>query len=126
MSGSKVVLITGCSAGGIGFHLWALISFCYVFSHSLVSSSREFAKRGHTVYATARNVEKLAGLPEGVHTLELDVLEDTAVQRVVTQVLAEQGRIDVLVNNAGAGCVGLLSSPDYNERYSQAVFRFFA
>lgn len=76
-------------------------------AHVHISSSKEFAKRGHTVYATARNVEKMIGLPVGIHTLALDVLEDAAVQRVVAQVVAEQGRVDVLVNNAGAGCVGM-------------------
>ena len=48
----------------------------------------------------------MSGLPEAVHRLELDVLEDASVSAAVETVVREQGRIDVLVNNAGISRVG--------------------
>jgi 1-acylglycerone phosphate reductase len=64
---AKVVLITGCSRGGIGYEL------CHAFH-----------LKGHKVFATARDLRKLDGLPDDVGRLQMDVTSassvDTAVQ----------------------------------------------
>ena len=58
---------------------------------------------GHTVYGTVRReVEQLPG----VHYLRADVRDTVSVQAAVEAVLAAEGRIDVLVNNAGMGIGG--------------------
>ncbi len=97
---SKRVFITGASAG-----------FGY-------DTARALAERGHTVYATMRNVdsknapkaEALRAWAEGgghnLHVLELDVTDDESVRSAVGQAL-ELGGIDVLINNAGVGCGGV-------------------
>ena len=85
----KTILITGCSSG-IGAAL-----------------AREFAQRGHRVYATARRSEALAALAaEGIHGLELDVNDDASIARAVETVGGEMGHLDMLVNNAGFSQVG--------------------
>ncbi|KAL5535791.1 AYR1 [Sanghuangporus sanghuang] len=89
-STKNVVLITGCSKGGIGYHL-----------------CEEFAKRGCIVYATARNLDSMDGLEHpNIRRLRLEVTSDESVQGAVDGVIAEEGRIDVLVNNAGGICIG--------------------
>ncbi|KAL5494967.1 AYR1 [Sanghuangporus weigelae] len=89
-STKNVVLITGCSKGGIGYHL-----------------CEEFAKRGCIVYATARNLDSMDGLEHpSIRRLQLEVTSDESVQGAVDDVIAEEGRIDVLVNNAGGICIG--------------------
>ncbi|SEN55897.1 oxidoreductase [Nonomuraea pusilla] len=82
---AKVCLITGASSG-IG-HATAL----------------ELLRAGHVVYGAARRVGRMAAIDEaGGRALPVDVTEEEHLQRAVRTVLDEQGRIDVLVNNAGA------------------------
>ena len=44
-----------------------------------------------------------------IELLSLDVTDDAAIQGVITTIIANEGRIDVVVNNAGVGCYGVLS-----------------
>lgn len=88
---AKVCLVTGASSG-IG-HATAL----------------ELLRAGHTVYGAARRVSRMADIrAAGGHALELDVTSEADLQRVVRTILDEQGRIDVLVNNAGHGLHGAI------------------
>lgn len=77
------------------------------------------AERGHTVFATMRGVdgknrEAALGLTElaekhdwKLHVLELDVTDQDSIDSAVETAIAEAGRIDTLVNNAGVGNAGL-------------------
>ena len=80
-----VILITGISSG---FGL---------------AMARQLQAEGHTVYGTVRR--EVEPLP-GVHYLRADVRDTATVQAAVEAVLAAQGRIDVLINNAGMGIGG--------------------
>ncbi|KZT67754.1 NAD(P)-binding protein [Daedalea quercina L-15889] len=83
---ARVVVITGCSKGGIGFAL-----------------CKEFATKGCKVYATARRLEAMEGLAHpSIECLALDVTDDANVKQVVETVIEREGRIDIVVNNAGA------------------------
>jgi NADP-dependent 3-hydroxy acid dehydrogenase YdfG len=78
------VLVTGCSSG-IGRATAALL-----------------ARRGHTVYATARREQALAELKDaGCRTLALDVTDENSRRAAVDTVVAEAGAVGALVNNAG-------------------------
>ncbi|KAI0040808.1 NAD(P)-binding protein, partial [Auriscalpium vulgare] len=86
----KVVLVTGCSEGGIGYHL-----------------AQTFAANGCKVYATARNVEKMSGLKvSNIELLALDVKSDASVKEVIDTIIEKEGRIDIVVNNAGIAAHG--------------------
>jgi NAD(P)-dependent dehydrogenase (short-subunit alcohol dehydrogenase family) len=92
-----VVVITGCSSG---FGL---------------ETSLAFARQGDRVYATMRNLSKADALVAAVGSenldidiIELDVTSDASVARAVPEILAAEGRIDVLVNNAGVEHWGAL------------------
>jgi NAD(P)-dependent dehydrogenase (short-subunit alcohol dehydrogenase family) len=103
----KTILITGCSSGiGAAF-------------------AREFNKRGHRVYATARRVEALAALEaEGIRGLALDVNDDSSIARALDIVSREAGHLDLLVNNAGFSQVGAvvdLTREDLRRQYETNV-----
>jgi NAD(P)-dependent dehydrogenase (short-subunit alcohol dehydrogenase family) len=103
----KTIFITGCSSG-IGAAL-----------------AREFGKRGHRVYATARRVEALAALEaEGIRGLALDVNADSSIAIALDTVLREAGHLDLLVNNAGFSQVGAvvdLTRDDLRRQYETNV-----
>ena len=95
MSISKAVLITGCSSG-IGDE-----------------TARHLAARGWTVYATARRPETLADLEAaGCKTLACDVTDEESMRGCVDAVVAAEGAVGVLVNNAGYSQSGAVESVD--------------
>ena len=84
-----VVLITGASSG-IGYETAVLL-----------------ARKGHKVYAAARRTALLEPLGAlGAVPVQLDVTSAQSRQACVRKVLEAEGRIDVLVNNAGYGYLG--------------------
>ncbi|CAL1713201.1 unnamed protein product [Somion occarium] len=90
----KVALVTGCTNGGIGYHI-----------------ADEFAKREYKVYATSRRVETMdfgKSPRANVQTLAMDVTSDKSVQSAVDEIIKREGKIDVVVNNAGIWMVSPL------------------
>lgn len=88
----KTILITGCSSG-IGF-----------------DSAIALKQRGHRVIASCRkkeDVQKLIDL--GIEALQLDVTDSASIQTAFSELLQlTEGRLDVLINNAGYGQAGAL------------------
>lgn len=70
--------------------------------------AKEFAVHGCKVYASARNTERMKALQHPrIELLPLDVTDDSAIKLVVDTIIANEGRIDIVVNNAGTGCYGV-------------------
>jgi NAD(P)-dependent dehydrogenase (short-subunit alcohol dehydrogenase family) len=108
MAESKAVLITGCSSG-IG-----------------EATAQRLAKKGWTVYATARRPESIAHLADaGCRTLALDVTDEASMQAAVQQVEAAEGAVGVLVNNAGysqSGAVEEVTLDQMRRQFETNVF----
>ena len=104
----RVALVTGASSG-IG-----------------LEAAKLFAQRGYTVYAAARSMDKLNAIAsDGIHPVSLDVTNDESMQACVQQILDTDGRIDVLVNNAGYGSFGALEDVPANEAHRQMDVNVF-
>jgi NAD(P)-dependent dehydrogenase (short-subunit alcohol dehydrogenase family) len=109
-----VVVITGCSSG-IG-----------------LESALAFARRGDTVYATMRNLERAGTLRERaaaedltIEVLQLDVTDDESVASAIAEVESRSGAIDVLVNNAGVGYSGPVETIDIDRARSVLETNFW-
>ncbi len=91
---TRVWLITGCSSG---------------FGRALAETVLE---RGEMVVLTARNPQQIedlaASFPDQTLMVQLDVTKPEEIREAVKQAIANFGRIDVLVNNAGCEVAGIL------------------
>lgn len=95
-----VALVTGASSG-IGY-----------------ATAEMLAESGYRVFGASRRSSTQA--PAGVIMLTADVTDDTSVATVVKDVLAQTGRIDLLVNNAGIGVIGGAEESSISQ--AQALF----
>ncbi|KAJ9177401.1 hypothetical protein P3X46_012623 [Hevea brasiliensis] len=95
MDGLKIVLVTGCAKGGIGYE------YCKAFSE----------QNCHVIASDVpQRVDDMLDIQsKNIETLELDVSSDESVSSAVNTIISKYGRIDVLINNAGVGSTGPLA-----------------
>lgn len=96
MSNSKVIVVTGVSSG-IGR-----------------ATAEKFARQGCQVFGTVRNTAKAQAIP-GVALIEMDIRDEASVQRGIQTIIAQTGRIDVLVNSAGVTLLGATEETSIDE-----------
>ena len=98
---NKVALVTGASSG-IG-----------------EATAQQLSKAGYKVYGTSRRDGQAA--QRAFEMLLLDVTQDTSVDALVQQLIQLEGRIDLLVNNAGFG-VAPAGAEESSIAQAQAIF----
>lgn len=104
----KVILITGASSG-MG-----------------KETARQLIKEGHIVYGVARRIDKMEDLMQmGGKALALDVTDETQIKKVVAQIITEQGKIDVLINNAGYAVYGAVEDVSLEDARRQFEVNIF-
>jgi NAD(P)-dependent dehydrogenase (short-subunit alcohol dehydrogenase family) len=110
----KVAVVTG-SSSGIGFETALLL-----------------ARSGFHTYASMRNLGKSKNITEitdkeklPLQVVQLDVNDDRSVIEAIDKIVAENQKIDVLVNNAGYGLFGSLEDLSIEEIKVQFETNFF-
>lgn len=101
----RVVLVTGASSG-IG-----------------LACATHLAGRGYRVYGTSRRAG--AGQAGSIAMLVADVTEDRSVEQAVAAVLEREGRLDIVVNNAGMGIAGPVENTSIEQAKRQLEVNFF-
>jgi len=110
----KVALVTG-SSSGVG-----------------LETSLALARDGYHTFASMRDVRKAVELEHAakkenlsIDVIELDVDKEESIVSAIKKVVADKGRLDVLVNNAGYGqfgCVEDLSVDDFRKQFETNFF----
>ncbi len=105
---NKTVLVTGASSG-IGEAI-----------------ARRLLADGYRVYAAARRLERMAALSAaGAKLLSLDVTDEASMSAAIEAIVSGDGRLDVLVNNAGYGSYGALEDVPLEEGRRQFEVNVF-
>lgn len=104
----KVALVTGASSG-IG-----------------KETAKLLVENGYIVYGASRRVEKMSELKDhGVKLVEMDIADDNSIVKCVEEILRNENRMDVLVNNAGYGSYGALEDIPISEAKYQFEVNIF-
>lgn len=104
----KVALITGASSG-MG-----------------KSTANILHKQGYTVYGAARRTDEMKDLQaKGMSVVSLDLINNESIVEAVNTILAKEGRIDVLINNAGYGSYGAVEDVSLEEARRQFEVNLF-
>jgi NAD(P)-dependent dehydrogenase (short-subunit alcohol dehydrogenase family) len=101
----KAILVTGASSG-IGAAIVARL-----------------AKDGHRVVGTSRKSD--AKNPDGIEMLPLDVTSDASAQACMQRFLEREGRIDVLINNAGYLQSGAIEEVSIEQAHAEFETNYF-
>jgi short-subunit dehydrogenase len=100
----KIILITGVSSG-LGKH-----------------TAEYLAKKGYKIYGTTR--KDIETNPDLV-SIKMDVTDALSVQQGVDLILKKEGRIDVLINNAGLGLAGAVEDFSFDEAHYEMNTNFY-
>lgn len=115
-----VVLITGCSSGFGKLTAETLARKGYIVRASMRNSKTNNREAANELESIAKK-EKL-----NLKVVDLDVLDSSSVKKAVDSIVADAGKIDVLINNAGAAFTGITEAFTEEQALKQFDTNFFS
>lgn len=103
MSGKKIAVVTGGSSG-IGR-----------------ATAQSLLNRGCTVYELSRRDNPA----QGVYHLTADITDEQQVRAAVSEIISREGRIDILINNAGYGISGAAEMTSAADAHAQLELNLY-
>lgn len=103
MSSKKIAIVTGGSSG-IGR-----------------ATAQSLLNKGCTVYELSRRDNP----PEGVYHLTADITDEEQVRTAVSEIISREGRIDILINNAGYGISGAAEMTSAADAHAQLEINLY-
>jgi len=116
MNGVKTLLITGTSSG---LGLAAAVAAARDGWHT-VATMRDPTRDG-----ALRDAAATAGVQDRIQVERLDVTDSDSVEACITRVIADRGRVDAVVNNAGSGHVGTIEQETLEDVRAVMEVNFF-
>lgn len=108
MEKERVVLITGASSG-IG-----------------LACAKMLADKGYIVYGTSRKASyPPTTVKKNFYMIQMDVTDEGSIKRAVNFIIEKEGKIDILINNAGFGLAGSVEDTSMKEAFEQFDTNFF-
>lgn len=104
----KIILITGVSSG---------------FGREMALT---LSSQGHIVYGVSRRIPSPEVISALTAHIQADLCKPEVSESLISKILAEQGRIDVLINNAGTGIGGALEETADTALETLFQINFFA
>ena len=112
----KNIIITGSSSG---FGLKA---------------AKDFADKGYKVFATMRNPDgknagkkaELEGHSTHITVVDMDVTDDASVQQAIGGIIATEGKVDILINNAGIMFLGITEAFSVDQAHEQMDANYYS
>lgn len=105
---NKVILITGASTG-LG-----------------LVTGEKLVKQGYKVYGTSRDIKKFDEMIKvGINPIRLDVTSDESCNDCIKEIIEKEGKIDILINNAGYGSYGPIENVSIEEAKNQLEVNVF-
>ncbi|MDN6280205.1 MAG: SDR family oxidoreductase [Psychroflexus sp.] len=101
----EIVFITGASSG-IG-----------------QSIGKFLAQKDYKVYGTSRRPQPKS--KNGIHFLQLDITSSESIEKATRDLIAHEGKIDILINNAGVGISGPIEEIPDEETYKVFQTNYF-
>ena len=105
---SEVIVITGASSG-IG-----------------KTTALRLLQEGYIVYGLARRIDCMQDIiKQGGHAFPLDITKPENIRAVIKQIISKEGKIDVLINNAGYAVFGAVEDVTSDEARAQFEVNLF-
>lgn len=98
-----------------------------------LKAAKDFADKDYKVFATMRSPDgknasakaELEGHSASITVVDMDVTDDASVQKAIEGIIATEGKVDILINNAGIMFIGITEAFSVNQAHEQMNANYY-